>query len=230
MKKTLLLLSVLAASVTLSNATVTYQFSSTTNYATNWLNGAGAAGSLMVWGIVVDAAADGFDGDDALTPYDAGFTYSSASTLGGVTLNYMSTPSTSIASDDVLYISGNLMNLTTNTTDGGSIGLNRITNLSGISYTKPGVASGDEFRVIWFDITALGGASADGTKYGMFDMPSLDTLQNDPGSYPVAAAFAGADTAKSMGFTLGGALPVPEPSAALLGALGALGLLRRRRI
>lgn len=228
MKKTLLFLSALAASVSLSNATVTYQFSSTSVYATNFLNGAGTNNtSTMVWGIVVDAAGNGFQGENALTPYDSGFTYSSASTLGGVVLNYMSTPSTSVASDDVLYISGNLMNLTTNTNDGSTLGINRITNLTGISYTQPGVATGDTFRVIWFDITALGGASADGTKYGMYDMPSLDTLQADPGTYNISAAFTGADTQKSMLYTLGG---VPEPSAALLGAIGALGLLRRRRI
>ena len=228
MKKTLLFLSVLAATVSMSNATVTYQFSTTSNYATNFLSGSGANNSLMVWGIVVDAANNGFQGENAATPYDAGFTVTSAATLGGTVLNYLSAPTTSVASDDVLYISSNLMNLTTNTTDGATVGLNRITNLANISYTQPGVAAGDTFRVIWFNLTALGGTSADGVKYGMWDMPSLDTLQADPGTYPLAAASAGADTAKSMGFTLG--VAVPEPSAALLGAVGALVLLRRRRI
>lgn len=227
MKNTLLSVIALAGLCSVASATVTYQFSSTSVFATNFLSGSGASNATMVWGIVVDAAGNGFSGANAETPYDAGFTYSSASTLGGVALSTVNSSAVVTASDDVLYISGNLMNLTTNTNDSATLGLNRITNLSGISYTLPGVAAGDNFRVIWFDITALGGVSADGTKYGMFQMPSNNTLLADPGVYPVSAAFAGADDAKAMSFTLGTA--VPEPSVALLGALGVFGLMRRRR-
>ena len=94
-------------------------------------------------------------------------------------------------------------------------------------------------KVIWFDVTALSGTSATGTKYGMFEIPSTpitvaagttiagNTLGADPGTYNYSPAWAGADTLKPMSFTLGEA--VPETSTSLLGALGALALLRRRR-
>lgn len=216
-----------AALTAVASATVTYQFSSTAAFASNFQNAAGATNSLMVWGIVVDAAGNGFAGASEETPYDAAFTYSSASTLGGVALSTVNASALVTATDDVLYISGNLMNLTTTNSIGELVGVNRITNLSGISYTLPGVATGDNFRVIWFNVTALGGAAVDGTKYGMYQMPTNNTLLADPGTYNIATAFAGADASKPMGFTLGTA--VPEPSTALLGLLGVAGLIRRRR-
>jgi hypothetical protein len=229
MKSKLLFLSGLFGLVASSQAAVTLQMSSTSNFLTNFLNGAGAGGGTLAWGIVVDASGNGFQGT-AENPYMP-FGNISTNTAGTV----LSTL-TGGASDDVLYISSNLMNLTTNTNDGAVLGLNRVTNLSNIVYGN-GVGQGDIYRLIWFDVTNLSSASAVGTKYGMYELPAVamvapwganaNTLPADPGTYSAAPASAGADAPKSMGFTLG--VAIPEPSAALLGAIGALGLLRRRR-
>jgi len=210
-----------------AQATVTLQMSSATNYATNFLSGTGTQ-ALMAWGIVVDTAGTGFAGATAANPYSSFGNITGGA--NGITLSTV----TGGLSTNVLYLSTNLMNATTNTTDGGSVGLNRITNLSSIIFAN-GVAAGKKYEVIWFDTTSFGGASQ-GVKYGLYDMgttvvPSTgvaaDLLPNDPGTYSLAPAWAGADSAKSMVATVG--VAVPEPTAALLGAFGVLGLLRRRR-
>lgn len=228
MKSRLLLTGILLGIASASQAAVTLQMSSTTNYATNFLSGVGSNAATMAWGIVVDASGNGFAGT-AANPY-ASFGNISADSNGAV----LSTLSGGV-SDDVLYVSSNLMNLTSSATDGSTIGMNRITNLSSIVYSN-GVGTGDRYQVIWFDTIAFGTASQ-GTKYGMFELPATvlaapwssaaNLLPADPGTYAAAPAFAGADATKSMSFTVG--VAVPEPSAALLGAIGALGLLRRRR-
>ncbi len=227
MKLKLILLSFFMSAV-LSNAASTFQFSNTANFATNWLNGSGGI-STMVWGMVIDANGNGFSATD-LTPYSS-FGNISAN-ANGIVLS-----TTAGTSDDVLYISSNLMNLTTNTTDSGTVGLNRVTNMTNLVYGN-GVTAGDRYRLIWFDVTSFGGASQ-GVKYGMFELPSAsitvsagnsipgNTIGADPGTYNYGAAFAGADAPKSMSMTIG--VPVPEASTSLLGAIGALALLRRRR-
>jgi hypothetical protein len=225
MKKPLAIALIIGALASSASAAVTYQFSSTANFATNFLNGTGGNTSTMVWGIVVDALGNGFAGASEETPYDAGFAYS-ANAGNGVTLSTVNTSNVTTATDDVLYISSNLMNLTSTNAIGELVGVNRITNLSSINYSG-NVGLSDAFRIVWFNVTALSGNSADGTKYGLFEMPSLNTLQADPGTYNVSAAFAGQDAPKAMSYTLGTA--VPEPSIALLGALGIFGLVRRRR-
>lgn len=202
----------------LSQAASTIGFSGTTNYATNFLNGTGGT-TVMAWGILVDSTGNGFlDGQ-----YLPGFSLAAGSgtnagaplalsTSGGVT-------------DDYLVMSGNLMNLTTTTTDGAVAGLNRITGLNSFNYVGQ-MGGGDAFKIIWFNQATLGGTAAEGLAYGTFQTPTLNTLPPDPtASISYQSAFAGADTAKPMAFVAG----VPEPSSALLGAIGALGLLRRRR-
>jgi hypothetical protein len=212
-------LTLLALALTsLSHAASTIAFSGTTNYATNFLNGTGAATSKLIWGIIVDSGRNGFaDGQ-----YMPGFSLAAGSgTNAGAPVQL------SISSgltDDYLIVSGNIMNLTTNTTDGGTVGINRITGLNSFSYA-PTMEGGDPFKVVWFNATALGGTAAAGLKYGTFQTATLNTIPADPTpSINYQAAFAGADAPKPMAFTV-----VPETSAALLGALGALGLLRRRR-
>jgi len=224
----------LISSASMASATITMQMSGTSSYATNFANGAGAGGSTLVWGIVIDTSGNGFAGS-AATPYMPGFNYA-----GNSAAPYVLSTVGGGASDDVLVLSTNLMNLTNNTTDSGSVGLNRITNISSLSYTTGvGISAGDAFRIIWFDVTALSGTSATGTKYGMFEIASTpitvaagttiagNTLGADPGTYNYSPAWSGADSLKTMSFTLGEA--VPETSTSLLGALGALALLRRRR-
>lgn len=202
----------------ITQAASTIAFSGTTNYATNFLDGSGVATSKLIWGIVVDTTGNGF----AEGQYKAGFSLAAGSGTNAGAPVQLSTSSG--FTDDYLIVSGNIMNLTTNTTDGGTAGINRITGLNSFSYA-PGMEGGDTYKVIWFDATALGGTSAAGLKYGTFKTTTLNTIPADPTpSINYQAAFAGADAPKTMEFAL-----IPETSTALLGALGALGLLRRRR-
>ena len=200
-----------------SQAASTIAFSGTTNFATNFLNGSGV-NSILIWGVLVDSTGNGFlEGG-----YLPGFSLAAGSgtnagapvalsTSGGVT-------------DDYLVMSGNLMNLTTSTTDGAAVGLNRITGLNSFNYVGT-MNGGDAFKIIWFNRAVLGGSAAGGEQYGTFQTATLNTLPPDPtASISYQTAFAGADVAKPMTF-----VAVPEPSAVLLGAISALGLLRRRR-
>ena len=207
--KTLLIL--LAATIS-AQATSTLTFGSSSIFATNWANGVGAGGTLLAWGIVVDTAGDG---------YDSGLYQDFNYSTGLQTLN----TSTGL-SDDVLFIgtAGNLMTLTTNTNDGGAIGLNRIGAIAGVPYTN-GVSLNDSFAIIWFNKTVLAGSAGAGEKYGVFQNVGFVLPADGTASQPYTSVFTGSETLKPQGFTV-----VPEPSAALLGALGALGLLRRRRI
>jgi len=191
-----------------ANAAVTLQFSTTSIFATNFANGAGVGGSQMVWGIVVDASGNGF----STTSYTPGFNYTGNLSTGAVFTG----------TDDVLYLAPAVMTLTTNTNDGGAIGLNRITTLTSLVMTG-NVSTGDSFAVIWFDKTAVGGASAGGDKFGIFQNAAF-VLPADTATQSFASVFTGADSLKTMTGQL-----VPEPSVALLGALGAFGLIRRRR-
>lgn len=210
--KTLLLL--IAASG-FSQAASTLTFGSSSIFASNWANGAGTGGSLLAWGIVIDADGDGFDS----AAYWEGTNYAT----GQQTMKLSATTN----SDDVLFIggTGNLMTLTTNTNDGGAIGLNRIGAVASVPYTS-GVTQGDAFAIIWFNKTALGGAAVAGDKFGVFTNPAFVMPADGTASAPFTSVFTGADTLKTMNFSFQG---IPEPSAALLGAVGALGLLRRRR-
>ena len=72
-------------------------------------------------------------------------------------------------------------------------------------------------------------SSTDGTSYGAYKgitVPSLGGIVMNSGT--LTDLGVGTSTYAATG-TSGFQLAVPEPSAALLGALGALGLLRRRR-
>lgn len=222
MKKTLIILFGLAAA---ANAAVTLQFTVSPNAAAGWADGTGQTNQTLVWGVLVDAAGDGFDGvtfaafDGGLlstsAAYDSGF--STASSLTGFALtNYL----TSSVTDDILYIGTTKM--ATGGTFDSATGLAKVGSISNMVYSGS-VASGDAYAIIWFDQTT-NGVTADGLKYGIY-RESWMTLPNDPGTYNVSANFAGAEQTKTMSSALG----VPEPSAAVLGALGALALLRRRR-
>ncbi len=208
--KTLLLL--VTASVS-AQAASTLSFGSSSIFATNWANGVGTGGTTMAWGIVIDTAGNGFASGNYLPSFNYASGQQILSTSGG-------------ASDDVLFIgaSGSLMTLTTNANDSGAIGLNRIGAIASVPYTN-GTTAGDAFAIIWFDKTALTGSSVNGQKYGVFTNAGFVLPSDGTASQPYTSVFTGADTLKTQNFAL-----VPEPSAALLGALGVLGLLRRRRI
>jgi len=212
--KTLLLL---IAATGYSQAASTLTFGSSSIFATNWANGAGTGGSLLAWGIVIDTDGDGFDSSS----YFEGTNYAT----GLQTMKL----SASTNSDDVLFVgsSGNLMTLTTNANDSGAIGLNRIGAVASVPYTN-GISQGDSFAIIWFNKTALGGSAVAGDKFGVFTNAAFIMPSDGTASAPFTSVFTGADTLKTMNFSFQGEV-IPEPSAALLGAVGALGLLRRRR-
>ncbi len=208
----------LIAASTSASATVTFQFSRVTTFATNWASSSGAAGSTLAWGIVIDTAGNGFEQ-----------TYSSAGlsiTAGTAQAMKVGTgdPGGGAASDDVLFVSPILMNLITNNNDGAQIGQNRVTAITNVPYGTAGISFGDNFRIVWFDRTALGGAVNFGEHFGFFGN-TLFTIPGDGATVDYSAPFVGPDALKPMTEHF----DVPEPSALLLSALGALALVRRRR-
>jgi hypothetical protein len=77
--------------------------------------------------------------------------------------------------------------------------------------------------IVWFDATALGGTIQGGDKYGALPLPAF-TIPADGAAVNFSSNFVGVEPVRMADMTF-----VPETSTALLGALGALGLLRRRR-
>jgi hypothetical protein len=218
----------------MASGAVTLSFSNATNWLSNFANGSGSsidtpeiAGSenRLVWGIIVDSDNNGFAGANAENPYDDGFSLAANTT--GILLNNTNGGS----SGDVLYIASAVMASSTTALAGeGVANVNRLLTFSGLTFNATlGAGAGDKYAIIWFDRTTLGGTATVGTKYGIFELPdAIDNLPPDgtnASTYP--AQFAGVDGLKTMGFAAG--LAVPETSTSLLGALGALALLRRRR-
>ncbi len=222
MKKVILLTLLLAG---VSNAAQTLQFAATgaTGVFTNLQSSTGSATSTLVWGIVVSTTNSVFEGISSGNYYDhTGLVVSDNTVLpGGQAL----TINGGTATDDRLYISSNLMSLAG--TGDGSTGLARPTNLNSLLYSN-GVTAGDSFALIWFDYTTkTGQAIASGDKFGMLSLP-LFVLPADAGSATSFASLgAGTDPARPANQSLG--VPIPETSTSLLGAIGALALLRRRR-
>lgn len=201
-------------------ATVTLQFSTASIYATNWANAAGAGGSTLVWGIIVDTAGNGFE--DFYS--SSGVTFTGAT---GQSLHVGTTGAPGPLTDDYLFLSPNAMSLTNSSgTDATVSGMNRITSIANIPYGTAGIGSGDAFRLVWFDRTVLNGNSPSFLeKFGFFGDASF-VIPPDGNTQPFTSIFVGADPLKPMNthFDI-----TPEPSSALLGLLGAVGLLRRRR-
>lgn len=213
-----LMVALLAASCLSSVASVTLVFTTPALYrATNWLDGSGVSTTNMVWGIVVDAAGNGFRPGEYLPD----FAYASGSP--GISPPPYALQTESGATDDLLILSPNLMGTVNTPSDVASVGMNQITVLPSIPYS-PGNLEGAKYRVIWFDQTVLSGTAQYGTQYGMFELPVLNTMPPDAQVINVASDFAGADAPKSMVYQL-----VPEPTAALLSAAGGISLLVRRK-
>lgn len=204
--KTILGAALLAGS---ASATVTLTISNPAiGVLTNISDTALSNANGLLWGVVVDASGNGFSAS-----YGAGL--SLANNLNGSLM-----PG---STDDVFYFNSNI----TATTPGGQGGTGSITAISGLVIGNLGVNAGDAFALIWFDRSATAGSTlANGSKYGIVTDPLL-VIPADGANQPYASAFVGADPIRPTNQTFGTA--VPEPSAALLGAIGALGLLRRRR-
>lgn len=226
MKAKLVLASlVLAASSAMGS--VTLQFNTAEGSLQNFANAAGVGGTAMVWGIIIDTADDGFDFNAANTTYDSAGTTYTANTL--INLNLLVNGSAAGPSDDVLYLSNLLMNVQAAAADGMPAGTNRVTSIAGLPWgppTAPNIGLGDDFAVVWFNNTTApaGGQIVGGTKFGAVVNPGL-TIPADGSLTSFATLFTGVDQLKQPTLTWG----VPEPSSMLLGLLGAVGLLRRRR-
>ncbi len=218
-----------------ANATITMSFNSGALGAlSNFRNGAGTGTTAMAWGIIVDTAGDGFDGNSGSTPYTGGFNMASTGTGAPITLSVSSG-----ATDDRLFMAPGFMSVNTTANDSDAIGVNKLLSMTSMTLGSAGVAGGQFYAIIWFDTLIRQASTADGLKYGVF-IPSATDLSvtaglttanrlpsNDGATYSYGPAFLGADTAKTMGFAIN--TPIPETSTSLLGALGALALLRRRR-
>lgn len=217
MKKKLLLALFGLIAAQASHAAVTLQFgSSTDGFLTNLQNSSGQANQTLVWGIIVDTTGNGFNpggylpGATIADNAQAGFT--NGQILGGST-------------DDVLVISQLLM--ATGGSGDGSTGLAKPTNLTGLNFAN-GISQGDRFALVWFDATVKndGSVFVNGSKYGFYTRDEFVIPADSGSAVSFAALFAGADPVRLAEYTFG---VIPEPSTALLGAVGALGLLRRRR-
>lgn len=125
---------------------------------------------------------------------------------------------------------------------------------AGFTIDNVAAIQGKNFALYYFPALTLASSSVpNSTSYGVVQgidwiLPAVNggelfTTSSTPANYAAADVFARViatvgppssatndnfTTSGSPAFMVGGA--IPEPSAALLGALGALGLLRRRRI
>ena len=143
-------------------------------------------------------------------------------------------------------------------TFGGETILNRLSSPGGGTFSSflPNLSiagmEGKNFAIVWFSnvLLATGDTTVPSTaKWGIirgsdWTLPAADsgsfamnaTDTGGAGTYYAPSALTGGAATTAFRTTTNGTLGgtsfsiVPEPSAALLGALGALGLLRRRRI
>ncbi|MEO5915290.1 MAG: PEP-CTERM sorting domain-containing protein [Luteolibacter sp.] len=219
MKIAKLAAALLVASTGLSSAaTVILQFSSgTATVATGFADASSSAAAGLVWGIIVS------NGDSVFTPLSQGFVLTTTTNTG--------TNGVQIGSSNDYYFGSSI--LTANQPSGGEAGaLGKINQLTAIT-KGAGATTGAAFALVWFDrnITSAEGTVTGGTKYGLLTDPTfVIPADGATTSFATAAALNGGaanDAIKpSNTVTVVG---VPEPSALLLGAIGALGLLRRRR-
>lgn len=223
------LIAAIAISTITANAAVTITVSNTSSVLTNLVINVGDNNTQrLVWGIIVDGSNDGLQSGSYL-----------GNGINSTVLQSKTGPqilNTSVgATDDVLYIAGSVFS--TSGTGDSSTGKARPLSITNIAMNTNGVGTGDAFSLVWFDLddTDLGGTTITGTanssvpnllpglKYGVLGV-SPQKIPTDGQTLTIAPNFTGADPERTANFTL-----VPEPSAALLGAFGALGLLRRRR-
>lgn len=196
----------------------------------NLANIAGTQKNGLTWGVLVDGSGNGIINWNEVT--QVGTKYIAPTLVSGVFSYVLSTASG--LTDDVLTFASSLTVDTsiTGTTEGDNVttgGPGGIYDIN-VALTN-GVGTGDLFYVVWFDNvkTGVGGVLADAS----FTIPT-DTFAVNyglpfVGVDPLRKAGSGYSGTSGTANSAGGIALVPEPSAALLGALGALGLLRRRR-
>ena len=221
--KKVLLLSLLSASYCYAAQTLQFAATGATGVFTNLQSSTGSNTSTLVWGIVVSTTNSTFDGVAPGNYYD--FTGLVVSDNVALSSGQALTINGGTSTDDRLYISSNLMTLSG--TGDGSTGLARPTNLNGLLYNN-GVTAGDSFALIWFDYTTkTGQAVQSGDKFGLLSLPGFILPADAGSSTSFASLGAGTDPARPADQTFGQV--IPETSTSLLGAIGALALLRRRR-
>lgn len=191
-------------------ATVNIQISQGSNQATNFANADGTISNGLVWGLMFSTA------DSNFSVFEPGFTLSTS--LNG----------TLIPTTDDYFISSSVLTAQGTTTDIANPG--KINIMNSIQMNVPAtnaIVTGTPFAIVWFDstITSATQALGGGTKYGLLSNPAW-TIPAAGATQNISSFFAGSPDPVKLANTF---TVVPEPSAALLGAIGALGLLRRRR-
>lgn len=213
MKK--LLLPLLLSATVANGATVTMQFTSGSNFATNFAGNIGGGTAGLTYGIVVQGGAS-----DLLAS-------TIASDLNGVTLQNTSIAPTGtlLASGNSLFISTSLTSVVPNIPPAAG-DANVAGSITSIANVDTGViGNGSSYALVWFDTgIAAGDTLVDGNYFGVINDPVF-VIPADGATVNHSAPFAGTDPVHSADQLIG----VPEPSIALLGALGVLGLIRRRR-
>jgi hypothetical protein len=177
-----------------------------------------------LWALVVDTNADsvftGFSNDQSLSTTEAASTYFTAG------------QSLSIGS----LLNGNTVFAFGGFNGGGDLPGGAIDALV-FNYGTNGLAAGRSYAFYWFpgatfvdgELTQVIGSQVGGINTtsadGIFEAGMI--LPADGNAIAIGAATeAGGGSLSAERFT---AVAIPEPSSALLGAIGALGLLRRRR-
>lgn len=214
MKLTKYILALVFLSKLASAATVNIQISQGANQATNFANAAGSASNGLVWGLMISSS------DNVFSALPENFQLSN--NLGG----------SLIPTTDDYFISSSIFTSQGTTADSGNFG--KINIMNGIVISVPAtnaLVPGNRFAIVWFDstVTSSTQALAGGTQYGLLTNSTF-VLPAAAGTTNVSSFFsASPDPVKTANTFTVPTASVPEPSAALLGMLGALGLLRRRR-
>jgi len=242
----------LLAMVGLSSATVTLTISNSVappsgGVLSNLVVNPGDPGTQrLMWGVVVDTLGNGFlpggyvggtDGAVNIIPNtNNASTWPAPNVVAtnGQTLMQRDLVGTAaIPTDDVLFICSSFMS-TAGTTDGAAT-LARPLNIASIPLSG-NITTGDPFAIVWFAYDNAGDNAQGndfsntpflvGDKYGMLALPAL-TIPADGANQPYASNFAGTDPQRTAEHQFIGL--IPEPSTALLGLLGLVGFVRRRR-
>lgn len=206
-----------------AHATVTLVFSQpyAGGIASNFANASSTARDNMRWGIVVDTGNNGFSNSG--TSYDAylaGVTTAGFFSANGSTTDDYFIPG-GLTADSSAYQEGD------NSTFGAHGTIYNTSAIPLASASDPGgvVSSGQKFALVWFSTDS----SAAGDKYGFFTDATFTLPVNTTTGGGYDAVFTGTDPIRSATSTFASLAPVPEPSRALLLAVGALGVAGRRR-